>query len=127
MLEKARQIQSLAYAPYSKFSVGCCIRTANDKYYVGCNIENASYSLTCCAEEAAIAAMICAGEKVIAEVLVIGNTKDHITPCGACRQRIREFANESTMVHMTNQTGEITSKSLTELLPYSFGPECLLV
>lgn len=127
MLEKARQAQTLAYAPYSKFYVGCSIKTTNDQYFTGCNIENASYPLTCCAEEVAISAMICAGEKQISDVLVIGNTKDHITPCGACRQRIREFANSNTMIHMTNQTGEITSKSLSELLPYSFGPECLLV
>lgn len=127
MLEKARKVQNLAYAPYSKFHVGCCIKTVNDKYYVGCNIENASYSLTCCAEAVAIAAMICDGEKQISDVLVIGNTKDHITPCGACRQRIREFANSNTMIHMTNQNGEINSKSLAELLPNSFGPEWLLV
>lgn len=125
MLELAKQARDKAYAPYSKFYVGACIKTKNGTFHCGCNVENASYGLTQCAEGSAISEMISQGEKTIAEILVISHTETWLSPCGACRQKIREFADASTLVHMcTNQKIEKTM-TLAELLPDSFGPETL--
>jgi len=121
MLEKAIEIREKAYAPYSHFKVGCCILTDKGNSYVGCNVENISYGLTLCAEGSAIAAMISAGEKHIAEVTVISSGNEICPPCGACRQRIAEFGQENTLIHMYNNSKEKKMTcSLKELLPYSF-------
>jgi cytidine deaminase len=127
MLQKARAVMKNSYAPYSNFHVGVCIRTTNDQLFVGCNYENASYSLSNCAEANAIGAMISAGEKHIQEMVIIGGSETPCAPCGACRQTIREFAEPETIVHFFNKDSDkhITMK-LEELLPNSFGPQFLL-
>lgn len=125
MFKLAKAAQQKAYAPYSHFNVGACIRADNGKYYQGCNIENASYPLTLCAEATAMALMIADGAKKILEVAVIGSSDKPCSPCGACRQRLREFADQQLVVHMFDQHGNCKSMSFTELLPESFGPEFL--
>lgn len=123
MLELARSAMTHAYSPYSKFKVGACIRTKNNNFYVGCNYENASYSLTQCAEANAIGAMVTAGETEIAEVVIIGSSNVPCTACGACRQRIREFATPEISIHMFSSTNDYLTLTLDELLPASFGPQ----
>lgn len=125
LFEKARAALSHSYSPYSHFPVGCCLKTANGKYYTGANIENASYSITLCAEAVAIAQMVHQGEKKIAEIFVIGHGDALCTPCGACRQRIREFASDDTLIHIGDAQGYRATFTLGELLPHSFGPENL--
>ena len=125
MFELAKGMLTKAYAPYSKFSVGCCIRSNTNQYYTGCNVENASYSLACCAETTAITQMVANGEKEIAEILVIAESEHTCVPCGACRQRIREFATLNTPIHMGNHEKINLTKTVEELLPNSFGPEFL--
>ena len=92
----ARAAQANAYAPYSRFQVGAALRTRNGAVYSGCNVENAAYPQGSCAEAGAIAAMALAGERRIAEILVVGDGDGLCTPCGGCRQRIREFADNAT-------------------------------
>ena len=92
MIKKAKEVQQHSYAPYSNYHVGICLRSENDYLFTGCNVENVSYSLTLCAEMSALGALISAGEKYIKEVVVIGSGKELCVPCGACRQRILEFA-----------------------------------
>lgn len=125
MLTAAQKIRDKAYAPYSHFPVGCCIKTASGNFFTGCNVENASYGLTICAEASAITAMVAAGETKIQELTVISNSSEICTPCGACRQRIGEFATSDTIINMYNQSGEKKSVSFKELLPYAFGPSQL--
>jgi len=125
MTNLGRWAAGRAYAPYSGYKVGAVLRGANGKYYTGCNVENAAYPQTQCAEASAIAAMIMDGERSIAEVLVIANSDQIVTPCGGCRQRIREFAGPQTPIHCLSQDGAIETHSLEELLPMSFGPEHL--
>jgi cytidine deaminase len=125
MLEQATLARDRAYAPYSHFHVGCCIKTTNNEFFTGFNIENVSYSLTLCAEATAIAAMITAGQKHIAEITIISSGKDICSPCGACRQRIREFASPEALIHMFSASGEQQTNTLAELLPFSFGPQHL--
>jgi cytidine deaminase len=114
-----------AYAPYSRFSVGAVLRGANGKLYGGCNVENAAYPVGCCAEASAISAMIADGERRIAEVLVMASGSEMVTPCGACRQRLNEFATDSTLVHLWDPAGIFRKVKLADLLPLSFGPSNL--
>jgi cytidine deaminase len=125
MIEKARQAMALAYAPYSKFQVGACIRTPADRYYSGCNIENVSYPLTHCAEASAITQMVLGGEQTIAEIAVISSGKKPCYPCGACRQRLSEFATPDTKVHVCDPNGLYQTLLLSELLPYTFNRDNL--
>jgi cytidine deaminase len=121
----ARAAQANAYAPYSRFRVGAALRAESGAVYAGCNVENAAYPQGACAEAGAIAAMALAGKRRIAEILVIGDGPALCTPCGGCRQRIREFADASTRVHVAGQEGVRRTFTLAELLPESFGPEHL--
>lgn len=114
-----------AYAPYSNFKVGALVRGSNGKFYGGCNVENAAYPQGCCAEASAISAMVMDGETVIREVCVIGSGDALVTPCGGCRQRIREFASDETPIEIWGTEGHRKTFTLGELLPASFGPENL--
>ena len=121
----AKAAQAQAYAPYSRFHVGAAILGPSGAIYAGCNVENAAYPQGACAEAGAIAAMELAGERRIAEIVVIGDGEGLCTPCGGCRQRIREFAAPQTPVHIAGPDGVRASFTLEELLPHSFGPEHL--
>jgi cytidine deaminase len=125
LFDAARAAQTRAYAPYSRFPVGAAIRGASGSMHSGCNVENAAYPQGACAETGAISAMIMSGEKRIAEMLVIGDGEGLCTPCGGCRQRIREFAAPNTPVHIAGSNGVRATFTLEELLPSSFGPENL--
>jgi cytidine deaminase len=125
LFEAAKAIQSRAYAPYSEFKVGAAIRTPNGRIFTGCNVENAAYPQGSCAETGAISAMVAAGETRIAEILVLGDGEGLVTPCGGCRQRIREFAPAETPIHIAGPDGVRRSFTLGELLPFSFGPDNL--
>jgi cytidine deaminase len=125
LFEAARAAQGAAYAPYSHFKVGAAVRTPSGAIFVGCNVENAAYPQGACAETGAIGAMALAGERRIAEILVIGDGEGLCTPCGGCRQRIREFASADTPVHIAGPKGLRLTLSLAELLPHSFGPDNL--
>jgi cytidine deaminase len=129
MLASAREAMNKSYSPYSKFQVGACIKATSGSLYSGCNVENASYSMTIDAEANAIAHMVSAGDLRIESVLIICYGDKPCAPCGACRQKIREFASESTSICMccVLPSGEVkqTVCTLGELMPMSFGPEYL--
>ena len=116
---------SHAYAPYSTFCVGAAIRDENGHIYSGANVENAAYPQGACAEVGAISAMIMAGGRKIDAIAVAGNGDVLCTPCGGCRQRIREFAEASTPIVIADATGERARFTLAEMLPHSFGPDNL--
>ena len=109
----------------SKFRVGAVIKAQSGRLYAGCNVENASYPVGSCAEQGAISAMILGGDSVISEMVVMGNGENPTSPCGACRQRIREFAAPGAVVRICDRNGVRTTMTLDELLPVSFGPENL--
>ncbi|HAW34074.1 MAG TPA: cytidine deaminase [Alphaproteobacteria bacterium] len=125
MLQMARDAMDRAYVPYSKFRVGAVIKAQSGRLYAGCNVENASYPVGSCAEQGAISAMILGGDSVISEMVVMGNGENPTSPCGACRQRIREFAAPDAVVRICDRNGVRTTMTLDELLPVSFGPENL--
>ena len=123
MFQMARQAMARAHAPYSNFPVGAVVRGQSGALYAGCNVENAAYPEGSCAETAAIARLIMAGEKRLIEAAVIGAGDALVTPCGGCRQRLREFADAATPIHVCGPEGLRRSFTLGELLPSSFGPD----
>ena len=125
LFEAARAAQARAYAPYSGYKVGAAVQGESGTVYAGCNVENAAYPAGTCAEEGAIAAMVAAGERRIAAILVFGEGQKLVTPCGACRQRIREFGAPDTPVHVAGRHGVRSTFALDDLLPCSFAADNL--
>lgn len=125
LFDAAEAVRAKAYAPYSGFSVGAAILADDGKVYSGCNVENSAYPQGNCAEASAIAAMIAGGGKRIEKIFVTGPGADPVTPCGGCRQRIREFGSAETPVISLGVEGDPLVTTLGELLPHSFGPEFL--
>ena len=125
LFEAAKTAQARAYAPYSRFKVGAAILAPSGAIYSGCNVENAAYPVGACAEAGAISAMVASGESRIAEILVIGDGPGLVTPCGACRQRIREFATQDCVIHVAGLSGPRARFTLGHLLPEAFGPDNL--
>ena len=126
LIEAALNARAAAYAPYSRFAVGAALRTAEGTIHAGCNVENAAYPEGTCAEAGAIAAMALAGGRRIVEIVVVGGGSAPCTPCGGCRQKLREFGAAETVVHIVDAAGAtLLRTSLAELLPHSFGPENL--
>lgn len=118
----ARTARKNAYAPYSGYAVGAAILCDDGHIYSGANVENAAYPQGQCAEASAIGAMVTAGGRTIVQILVVGDGLELCTPCGGCRQRIREFATPTTRVHVANEEKVLKSYLRDELLPDSFGP-----
>ena len=109
-----------AYAPYSKFLVGAAILGDDKRIYGGCNVENAAYPEGMCAEASAISAMIAGGVTIIQKICVISQSEKIVSPCGGCRQKIREFSTEDTKIFLFNLRGSFKVFSVEELLPFSF-------
>ncbi len=125
LLDAAIAAREKAYAPYSGYLVGAAIRTVNGKIYTGVNVENASYPEGTCAEAGAIAAMALGGEREITAVAVAGPVGAIITPCGGCRQRLREFSRPDVPVHSCDPSGHRRTTTIGDLLPQAFAPEHL--
>jgi cytidine deaminase len=125
LIDAAAKARANAYAPYSRFTVGAAIRAEDGGVYVGGNVENASYPEGQCAEASAIGAMVAAGARRIAAMVVLAEGDALCTPCGGCRQRIREFAAPETPIHLCGPEGLRRTVTLGELLPLAFGPEVL--
>lgn len=122
MKKIAKEYYNNAYTPYSNFKVGACALLKNGEMIGGCNIENASYGLSNCAERTCLFKVYSEGYKKddIVALLITGNTKEPISPCGACRQVILELMNEDALIIMTNLNNDIKQFTVKELLPYSF-------
>lgn len=122
LINAAREARRNAYNRYSNYSVGAALVDDRGHLHVGCNVENAAYPLGSCAEVGAIAAMVQQGGKRIVKIAVIGGSAEigPCTPCGGCRQRIREFADDQTSILAIDDSGEWQESSIKELLPASF-------
>ncbi|MEX0299762.1 MAG: cytidine deaminase [Kordiimonas sp.] len=114
-----------AYAPYSRHPVGAAIIANDGNIYAGCNVENAAYPLGQCAESTAIGNMVLHGGSAISHIIIVGPGTEACTPCGGCRQKIREFAGEKgAPVTICDRDGNILLETdSAALLPYAFGPE----
>lgn len=118
--DAALAVRERAWAPYSRFKVGAAIRAASGAVYPGCNVENVAYPQGTCAEAGAIAAMVAAGETEIAAVYVVADSPDPVTPCGGCRQKLKEFAGGDVPVTMGNLDGDEITMTMADLLPGAF-------
>ncbi len=126
LIAAAVAVRERGYVPYSRFKVGAAIRTHDGGIFAGCNVENAAYPQGVCAEAGAISAMIAAGQTRITEVVVCGAGRLPVTPCGGCRQKLREFAGPEVAIHMVDPAGAlVVTRTLAQLLPDSFGPDHL--
>lgn len=129
LLHAARSAQRQAYAPYSHYPVGAAVLDDQGRIHAGCNVENAAYPEGLCAEASALAAMVLAGSTRALAVLVVGQGgKNHsvwTTPCGGCRQKLREFGAPDMPILSANDTTLGPRYTLSALLPESFGPEHL--
>ena len=122
LIRDAFAAKQFAYTPYSHFNVGAALLTPDGKVYTGCNIENAGYTATNCAERTALFKAVSEGERTFTAIAIAGDTKEFLPPCGICRQVMLEFCDPDTfLVLLTNQSGEVRTLTLAELLPYSFG------
>ena len=128
LVQEAKRAAELSYSPYSKFKVGACVEVDGDMWYSGTNIENASYGLTICAERVAIVKAGSHGHTKLKRVIVYGPSQQVRTgPCGACRQFIKEFADDETRIHGVCANPDATKVwTMEQLLPDCFGPENLL-
>ena len=122
LLAQAIEAREFAYAPYSNYKVGAALLTSGGKLYRGCNIENASYTPSNCAERTAIFKAVSEGNREFEAIAVV--TSDGGAPCGVCRQVMREFAPNLTVI-IGDLAGNYQVYRLPELLPDSFGPENL--
>jgi len=122
LINAAREARRNAYNRYSNYSVGAALVDDRGHLHVGCNVENAAYPLGSCAEAGAIGAMVQQGGKRIVKIAVVGGSTEigPCTPCGGCRQRIREFADDDTLILAIDDSGEWQEFSIKELLPASF-------
>lgn len=125
LIELAKTARGFAYIPYSKFAVGAVLITEDDEAVLGCNVENASYGLTNCAERTAIFKAVSEGKRKFKKLIVIGDTDQPISPCGACRQVISEFCPPEMPIILTNMKGDILETTVGELLPWAFTPLAL--
>jgi cytidine deaminase len=125
LLAAARAVREHAHAPYSKFKVGAALLDEQGRIHAGCNVENAAYPQGLCAEAGALAQLVAAGGTRIEAVAVVGEGAQPCTPCGGCRQKLREFARDDVPVIVADLTSVRARFTLGELLPASFGPEHL--
>lgn len=129
LIAKAKEARKFAYTPYSNFKVGAALLTAEDEIYTGCNIENAAYSPGNCAERTAVFKAVSEGKTSFKAIAIIAGKEeitDYTSPCGMCRQVLREFVNPNEFyVIMAKSECDYKIMTLEELFPMSFGPDNL--
>ena len=122
LLNLAKEASKNAYCVYSQFPVGACVLYSSGNYYIGCNIENASYGLSLCAERNAISSAIAAGEKSdLLKIAIYSPKSKKCFPCGACRQWLLEFEKgQKIEIILEDDNETYCSFKTEELLPYAF-------
>ena len=122
LIKAAKKVRDQAHAPYSGFFVGAALQDEHGDIYLGCNVENSSFPEGNCAEASAIGAMVAAGGRKIVAIAVVGGHSqlEDCAPCGGCRQRIREFADNDTRIIALDASGDFVEYSIEDLLPKSF-------
>lgn len=129
LIQKAMEMRSFSYAPYSHYRVGAALLTADNEIFGGCNIENASYGATNCAERTAIFKAVSEGKKAFKAIAIIGGPdnlgdnvfSDYAYPCGVCRQVMQEFCEEDFVIIVAKSETDYMKYTLKELLPFGFG------
>ena len=129
LCQKAIDMRSESYAPYSDFLVGSAVLTGDGKIFTGCNIENSAFGPSICAERTAIAKAVSEGYRDFAAIAIAGGRRDgelqYCSPCGVCRQVMREFCKPSFKIYLAKSADDYKEFTLGDLLPESFGPDNL--
>ena len=125
LLAAARSARGHAYAPYSRYRVGAALLDEQGRVHAGCNVENAAYPEGVCAEAGALSALVVSGGRRLMAAVVVGEGAEAITPCGGCRQKLREFGDGELVVRSADERGWRGELTLAQLLPASFGPSHL--
>ena len=126
LIRMAKEARELAYAPYSRYRVGAAVLTADGQVYTGSNVENAAYPSSLCAERVAIFKAVSEGHRKLDAVAVV--TKNGGSPCGGCRQVMREFGGTELLILIADETGALLEEfTMEQLLPRSFGPDELVL
>ena len=125
LADEAAKAREMAYAPYSKWTVGAALLTADEKIYLGCNIENAAYTPSNCAERTAFAKALSKGEREFESITVVGAPKgeeptEKCMPCGYCRQFMSEFVNNDFKICVVDKDNNVEELTISELLPHGF-------
>jgi homotetrameric cytidine deaminase len=125
LIAQAKKARENAYAPYSHFCVGAALLAFDGRVFLGCNVENAAYSVTCCAERTALFQAVAAGVREFAAIAIVGGKEgseptEPCYPCGVCRQALSEFCDGNMPVY-TLKGDECLTSTIAELLPHSFG------
>ena len=127
LIEIAMEELAFSYAPYSNFKVGAALEAEDGTVYGGCNIENAAFGPGNCAERTAFFKAISEGRRKFLRIVIVGGKDGKVaefcSPCGVCRQVMREFCKKDFEIILAKSTEEWKSYTLEELLPESFGPE----
>ena len=118
LIRQATAARERAYAPYSGYKVGAALLGRSGRVYTGCNVENAVYPLVTCAERTAVVKAVSEGEREFAALAVV--TENGGSPCGSCRQTLREFG-EEIVVLIADTRGAYRETTVAALLPASFG------
>ena len=120
LMDMAREAAGKAYVPYSQFPVGAALECSDGTVFTGCNVENAALGSTICAERTAACKAVSEGHQDFVRIAIWGEGKDYCMPCGACRQRIKEFSAPQTLVHLADASGVRRTCTAAELLPFAF-------
>lgn len=120
LIPQAKAVRLNAHAPYSNFKVGAALMTRDGQVFTGCNVENVAYPEGTCAEAGAIAAMCASGAREIASITVVADGPMPVPPCGGCRQKIAEFADDDVLITMATVAGMTETVYLRDLLPGKF-------
>jgi cytidine deaminase len=129
LIKLALEARKNSYSPYSDFKVGAALLTKSGKVYTGCNIENAAFGPTVCAERTALFKAVSEGEREFVRIAVAGGKNDipdsYAFPCGVCRQVLAEFCGADFEIISAVSPEDSVSRTLSEMLPDSFGPDNL--
>ena len=127
LIEKAFDMLDFAYVPYSRYTVGAALLAKNGKIYTGCNIENVSFGPTNCAERTALFKAVSEGVKDFTAIAIVGGPQkkvnDYCSPCGVCRQALREFCGGDFIFILAKSKTEYRLMTMDQILPESFKPD----
>ena len=125
-LRRARTVRRRAYAPYSRYTVGCAVIDADGRVFTGCNVENSSFSAGICAERAAVAKMVSLGARAIDTLVLVTSSEEPAMPCGVCRQVLFELGRDAKVIAVNGRGTLYRRTTMKELFPMAFGIEDLV-